>query len=116
LAEGLLDEHSDTVVAGEVEDVGFLGPVERAERVVAGAHHVGADPMKQVQPAAGLRALRVVGVRPLGGELVGCSHPDRGDLALLAQLVHHADRGGQEFVVVPEVGAVQRVQVQMVGA
>ncbi len=37
LAESLFDQHTDTVTAGEGEDVGLLGRVERAEQVVSHA-------------------------------------------------------------------------------
>lgn len=84
LAEGLLDQDSSSVAAGEGEDVGLVGAVEGAEQIVTGGQDARPDVVEQVCPPPGGGAACGVLGGPFLGEAVGRADADGSDEALLA--------------------------------
>jgi hypothetical protein len=114
LPERLVDQHPAAVHRREREDP--LGSGLRGEQVVPHGEHVGVDAVEQLLEPGDLVDTRPGSVQPMQGEPVRATHPDRPHEPFSPELVHRRHRAVQPAVVLTELGVVEEVQVQVVGA
>ncbi len=112
LGEGFGDQDAAVVVVGELED---SGPGLGREQVVADGQHVWVDVVEQLHEALVFVAGGGAG-EPVKGVPVWPAHADRADEPLVAESAHGVDCCVEVGVVAAEVGVVEEVDVEVVGA